>query len=29
VAARTPKAEVDRLVTLMKAKLESHVEQGA
>lgn len=29
VAARTPKPEVDRLVALMKAKLESHVEQGA
>lgn len=29
VAARTPKSEVDRLVLLMKKKLESHVEQGA
>lgn len=29
VAARTPKAEVDRLVSIMRAKLESHVEQGA
>lgn len=29
VAARTPKAEVDRLVRLMKDKLASHVEKGA
>lgn len=29
VAARTPKAEVDRLVKLMQTKLKSHVEQGA
>lgn len=29
VAARTPKAEVDRLVAIMKAKIESHVEKGA
>lgn len=29
VAARTPKADVDRLIQIMKAKLESHVEQGA
>lgn len=29
VAARTPKPEVDRLVGIMRAKLESHVEQGA
>lgn len=29
VAARTPAAEVDRLVEIMKKKLESHVEQGA
>jgi hypothetical protein len=28
-AARTPKAEVDRLVEIMKKKLESFVEQGA
>ena len=29
VAARTPKAEVDRLVRIMKVKLESFVEKGA
>lgn len=29
VAARTPKAEVDRLVRIMQEKLKSHVEQGA
>jgi len=29
VAARTPKAEVDRLVQIMKAKLDSFVEKGA
>jgi hypothetical protein len=29
VAARTPKAEVDRLVEIMRAKLESLVEKGA
>ena len=29
VAARTSRAEVDRLVEIMKKKLESHVEQGA
>jgi hypothetical protein len=29
VAARTPKAEVDRLVGLMRNKLASHVEKGA
>lgn len=29
VAARTPKTDVDRLIQIMKTKLESHVEQGA
>lgn len=29
VAARTPQADVDRLIQIMKAKLESHIEQGA
>lgn len=29
VAARTPKAELERLVGIMTAKLKSHVEQGA